>query len=395
MRYTEEQILELMAGFLCGEELSGEEKKQLEAWRNATSENFRKYEYYEGLFNRKKELRLWEQLGTKPMVSEKLFHQKYDWRLLGIKVMKYAAVILPFAGILFWLLWQNPRAAEHMTTPAFVQNDIAPGKQKARLLLEDGEMVILSDSIMAIQSHHDIQVEKGGVLQYAAKDDKPQKKAVYHTLVVDRGAEFQLILPDGTKVWLNSDSELRYPDVFNEATRKVFLRGEAYFDVKHMEKQAFIVSSGDCDIRVLGTEFNVSCYQGEQQVVTTLVEGKVAYRAGDRTGELQPGWQCVYNVEKQTADVKKVNVAEYISWKNGVFLFDNVRIEELARQIERWYDIKVVFADELVRNSSFTGAMERYKPVSYLISILNETNTVECQLEGQTLVFQKKQNIRL
>lgn len=390
MRYTEEQIWELIAAFLCEEELSEEEKKQMEAWKEAASENLRKYKYSESLFRRRKELRLWEQLRTKPMAPEKKFHSSGNRRLLGKECLKYAAILFPFVCLLLWWLCQTAQDAGRMPTSVFVMNDIAPGKQKARLLLEDGKTVVLSDSTMVIRSQEDIQVEKGGVLQYATQNSKQQREAVYHALVVDRGAEFQLVLPDGTKVWLNSASELRYPDVFNETTRQVFLRGEAYFDVKHKEKQAFVVSAGNCDVRVLGTEFNISCYQEESQVVTTLVTGKIAYRAGNETGELQPGWQCVYDADNQTTDVKRVNVAAYISWKNGVFIFDNIRMEELAKQIERWYDIQVVFADEGVRNSNFTGAMERYKPVSYLLSLLNETNTVECELEGQTLIIRKK-----
>lgn len=391
MKDTEQEIMELLAAVLCGEELSEEEKNRLEIWKNATPANRRKQEYYEHLFNRREELRLWEQINTKTISSGKLFYRKQLWHRRNLTILKYAAVILPFAGILLWLLWQNPKEQQIFTsTDTIVQNDIAPGKQKARLLLENGETIALSDSSISIRTHRDIQVNKGGIVQYASNNSLSQRKAVYHKLVVDRGGEFQLVLPDGTKVWLNADSELRYPDIFNDSTRKVYLKGEAYFDVKHSEKQPFIVSVEDCDIRVLGTEFNISCYDGGSHVITTLVEGKVAYRTGKLQGELKPGWQCVYDTEKKSADVKKVEVDKYISWKNGLFIFDGVKMEELAKQVERWYNVNVIFADHFVRDSRFTGAMERYKPVSYLISMLNETNTVECRLENNILVFRKK-----
>lgn len=389
MEYTEQHLLELLAASLCGEELSREEEELLEDWKT-NPENHRKYEHYKQLFGRREELALWEKLKKRPALSLPAPRRRSFGEAVVKTWVKYAAVLLPFAGILCWLYWQNPSPSKVAIAPEIVRNDIAPGQPKARLLLEDGETVTLTDSSMSIRTRQDILVGKGGVLQYAANQDQTLKKAVYHTLAVDRGAEFQLVLPDGTKVWLNSDSRLRYPDVFNEAIRKVYLEGEAYFEVAHLEKQPFIVSGEKYDIRVLGTKFNVSCYAGEQQVVATLVEGKIAYRTGEQQGELQPGWQCLYDTEKRATEVRKVNVAQYISWKNGLFIFENIRMEELAKQMERWYNVDVVFTDNDVRNSSFSGAMERYKPVSYLISMLNETNTVECRLESNTLIFKKK-----
>lgn len=390
MSNSDEEILKLVAAVLCGEELSIEEKRRLKKWLQAEPENHRKYDYYQRLFEQREFLKVWEQLGIQPTLPKTVCCERPKGGAFIQTILKYAAVLLPFTGILFWLLWQTPEQLSPPTVPVIVENDIDPGYPKARLVLENGETVTLSDSNRSIPSHQDIQVGKGGILQYAGNVKKQPRKAVYHTLVVDRGAEFQLVLPDGTKVWLNSDSELRYPDIFNEADRKVYLKGEAYFDVAHLAEQPFIVTASTCDIRVLGTEFNVSCYEGEAQVVTTLVKGKVAYRAGEDKGELQPGWQCVYDAGKKSTDIKKVNVAGYISWKNGLFVFDGVKMEDLAKQVERWYNVNVVFADNMVRNNRFTGAMERYKPVSYLISMLNETNTVECSLEGNLLVFRKK-----
>lgn len=128
---------------------------------------------------------------------------------------------------------------------------------------------------MAIASHKNIQVDSGGVLRYAENNRPEKRKTVYHTLRVERGAEFQLILPDGTKVWLNSDSELKYPNVFDGSTRSVYLKGEAYFEVKHSDAQPFIVNAGEYAIRVLGTAFNVSSYEQDKEIVTTWQKGKL------------------------------------------------------------------------------------------------------------------------
>lgn len=391
MNGTNEYILALIAARLCGEKLSGEEDEKLDQWITAKPENRKLYDYYDALFHRKDELKIWEEVQADARIRDRIFQARSGKKSFMRKYLKYAAIIIPFSILAGWSMYYHAESGKQVPTEQiFVRNDIAPGKQKARLEFGNGEIVSLSDSSMAISSHQDIQVGKGGILQYASGLKVPEAKAVYHTLVVDRGAEFQLVLPDGTKVWLNSESELRYPNLFNEDKRKVFLKGEAYFEVKHSVHQPFIVMAGECAIRVLGTEFNVSSYSEKNQVVTTLVNGKVAYTAGKQNGELIPGEQCIYNTEKRTSLVRKVDVGQYISWKDGLFVFDHIRMEDLAVQIARWYDVEVVFPDYAARYVSFTGAMERYKPVSYIIDLLNGTNTVECRLEGNKLEFRQK-----
>lgn len=387
MEQTDIHILELVAAELCGESLSQEEKQLLHVWRKASSGHEELYQHYQQIFDRQETLKQWEQIHQSTPAAHCFFRHSFHFQRRNL--LKYAAVLLPLALLSAWLLLKH-NASSPVTSPVhLVQNDIAPGKQKAHLKLEDGKVIPLADSCMAIQTHQNIQVGNGGILQYQANSSTPAK-AVYHTLAVSKGAEFQLILPDGTKVWLNSDSELKYPNVFNAKTRQVYLKGEAYFEVTHSEHQPFIVKAGDCAIRVLGTAFNVSSYAGEKQIVTTLVKGKVAYAAGNNRGELTPGEQCIYGKETQKAKVQKVDVNRFISWKNGLFIFDHATMEELGKQISRWYNVEVIFPDDAARLISFTGAMERYKPVSYLVQLLNETNTVDCRLEGNRLVFRQK-----
>lgn len=387
-----EYIFTLLAAHLCGEELTPEEQEELERWKSASAENQRLYHHYQHFFEARDRLAQWEavRLPSEDAVAH-IFSTPSPGRRRLLTVCKYAAVIVPILVISTWLLFRQGTDRGPITVARQeVRQDILPGKQKAQLLLETGETVVLSDSSMNIRSHQNIQVGNGGVLQYAANKQQAKQKAAMHTLVVDRGAEFQLVLPDGTKVWLNSDSELKYPDVFSEDTRQVYLRGEAYFEVTHSEQQPFIVHAGECAVQVLGTAFDVASYEEEKDIVTTLVQGRVAYSAGQYRGELTPGEQCVYGKETKTAKVQKVDVEQSISWKNGLFVFDRVPMEQLARQISRWYDVEVVFPDQAARQVSFTGAMERYKPVSYLIQLLNETNTVDCRLEGNMLVFRQK-----
>ena len=391
MNSTSEPILKLIAAYFCGEELTAEEKKELTAWKDHTIQNQKLFDYYQDLFSRRERLAQWDKFRLTDEAKDRIFAIRRQKRNYIFRYLKYAAVVVPALIVSVWLL---SRHSDPIIPLASVQQgtlqDIAPGRQKAKLVLENGEVYSLSDSSMSIKSHENIQISHGGILEYAVHDPQTKVDVVYHTLAVERGAEFQVVLPDGTKVWLNSDSRLKYPNVFNETTRKVYLIGEAFFEVAHDEKHPFIVNAGECAIQVLGTAFNVSSYQEDKEIVTTLVSGKVAYTVGGHQGELAPGEQCIYGKEAKIAKVEKVDVNQYISWKNGLFVFDHVQMEELARQISRWYDVEVVFPDQTARNVSFTGAMERYKPVSYLIQILNETNTVDCKLENNMLVFRKK-----
>lgn len=390
MNSIDEYIFSLIAARLCQEKLLTEEEKELNDWLAARPGNLKVYQEYQELFDKKERLQLWNSIRLPEKMPAKIFHSGLSLPKRIFTLTGCAAAVLLLV-LISWRFLHTPGVRHETTEIAVVmKSDIAPGKQKARLELEDGEVIALSDSSMAIHSHADIQVENGGVLQYAAGNTLKEVKAEYHTLVVERGGEFQLILPDGTKVWLNSDSELRYPSIFNKATRQVYLKGEAYFEVKHSEKQPFIVTAGECQVKVLGTEFNISSYWDEGHIATTLVKGKVAYTAGREKGELSPGQQCVYDSQLGLVTVKNVEVEQYISWKSGLFIFDHIPMVDLAKQLARWYDVEVFFPDDQARNISFTGAMERYKPVSYFIEMINETNTAECRLEGNMLVFRKK-----
>lgn len=388
MDSTKEHLLELIAAELCGEILSEEERLLLEKWKN-DPKNRDLYTYYRSLFRDRDRLELWEKIKIRQEIPEEIFRKRKPPKVRFLSFMKYAAILIPVIVIASWMLRRTANNTPHQTT-LFTHHDVAPGKPQARLCLGNGEEISLTDSSMSIENHRNIQVEKGGRLEYAPDSSRQPQKAVYHTLVVERGAEFQLVLPDGTKVWLNSDSELKYPDIFNEDSRKVYLKGEAYFEVKHQDRQPFLVEAGDYHIRVMGTEFNVSNYREDAEVITTLVQGKVAYSTGKKKGQLQPGQQCVYRKQTGTATVRNVEVGQFISWKNGLFVFEGIRIADLAKQISRWYNIEIACPDESTGEIRFTGAMERSKPVSYILRLLNETNTIDCRLENNVLIFKRK-----
>lgn len=271
MNTLDDTIYILLAAYFCGEELKPGEKEKLEQWKNSSSRNRATFRYYQDLFEKRHTLGQWDKIQFTAEMADRIFSTRAIRYRRMRTILKYAAVIcLPLLVTFFLLYRQTPEETIAGIAPTDRQ-DIAPGKQKARLLLGNGEIFSLADSSMTIQAHENIQVENGGVLQYAVNEELSEAKAVYHTLIVERGGEFQLVLADGTKVWLNSDSELTYPDVFNEKTRQVYLKGEAYFEVAHSERQPFLVKAGDYSIRVLGTAFNVSSYAEEKEVVTTQI----------------------------------------------------------------------------------------------------------------------------
>lgn len=207
----------------------------------------------------------------------------------------------------------------------------------------------------------------------------------YCKVIVPKGQIQELVLADGTKIWLNSDSELKYPNEFRGDTREVYLKGEAYFSVTKNKQKPFIVNTDLMDIKVLGTEFNLSCYETNKNIEATLYEGKIAYKTRDFEGVLKPGFKAVLNKENNKVEIRKINISQAKLWKEGIYVFDGIKIEDLSHKISRWYNIEVFIESDSVRKMEFTGAMERDKPVDYFIELLEETNSVECKIKDGVL----------
>ena len=194
------------------------------------------------------------------------------------------------------------------------------------------------------------------------------KKVQIHRLSIPRGETFKVVLSDGTEVLLNSDSRLKYPEVFTGNERKVYLEGEAYFEVAKDKEHPFKVMAQGVEVNVLGTHFNVNAYPERTDVVTTLVEGKVRVGRGTRQIVLVPGEQAAASAE--SLNVKKVDVREYIAWKDGLFVFSRMSLEEIMRQVYRWYGVETVFSDETVRAVTFTGIIDKSMPLGELFKVI-------------------------
>jgi transmembrane sensor len=297
-----------------------------------------------------------------------------------------AAVLVLVAGI---ALLESRNHPNEKPIVVALHNDVLPGGNKAVLTLGNGQQIILDSvhtGLLTQQGNARISKTDSGTLAYTSTGD--QQDVVYNTLTCPRGGQFKIELPDGTDVWLNSASSIRYPTAFQDHERQVEITGEAYFEVARNEAKPFIVKATNTEVKVLGTRFNINSYGNEQAVKTTLLDGKitVALRDGRQheTGEsivLRPGQQAVATSALTIGN--DVNVEQVMAWKNGFFSFDKADLTTVLRQLERWYDIDVKYAGNIPERH-FTGELSRDLTLSQVISVLSEED-VKFKIEGKTL----------
>ncbi len=262
--------------------------------------------------------------------------------------------------------------------------DVAPGKEGAVLTLEDGKQIALdSTGNGLLASQGNIQVTKtSGQISYQGQD----KEATYNTMTTPRGRQFSLVLADGSKVWLNAASAVRFPTAFISNERKVEIKGEAYLEIAHDPAKPFHVMINGLDITVIGTRFNVNAYQDESAIKTTLVEGKIMMDNGSDKVILQPGQQAQLNGSNKFRVINDIDVEDVIAWKNGLFTLDGTDAEILMKQIARWYDIEIIQEGPLPKKR-FVGSISRNINLSDLVKALNELG-IQCRLENRKLIVQ-------
>ncbi|UII31827.1 DUF4974 domain-containing protein [Fulvivirga ulvae] len=293
-----------------------------------------------------------------------------------------ASAALLIAALFIFL---DPPNSEPETTLIAQQNGTPglPGKKKAILRLSNGQTIELGD-----KKHTGSMVDGSAIditdasVRYNHKAQVGKAAVAMHEIIIPRGGEFTLVLADGTKIWLNSQSSLRYPAAFNGDKRIVELTGEAYFEVAHIKAQPFEVVTANQTITVLGTSFNVSHYPEDKEIVSTLVEGKVRVNTtGGSKTTLSPGEQAVYNKSDNAITRRKVNVEKCIAWKNGLFYFENEPLEKIMTTLSRWYDIEVVYANPGQKQKRFTGTLKRYDTFENVIDLIEMTQDVKFRIK--------------
>jgi transmembrane sensor len=243
-----------------------------------------------------------------------------------------------------------------------LQTDIAPGGDKAVLTLSDGSTILLDNAQngnVAQQGNTKVIKLDNGQLAYSPSRSKMGLggEVLYNTIATPKGGQYQIVLPDGTRVWLNAASSIKFPTVFSGATRNVEMTGEVYLEIAKSAKQPFSVTTGKTTIQVLGTSFNINAYSDEEAEKTTLIEGKVKVLKGNSEAILLPGQQAQITQQKLSV-VRDADIEKVMAWKNGLFNFNGAGVEEVMRQLSRWYDIEVVYEKD-VPDIEFIGKMSK------------------------------------
>ena len=293
--------------------------------------------------------------------------------------------VVVFAGKYFWDAERSTKPERSVARVTKPGNDLPPGTNKARLLLGDGSVINLADA-------------KNGTIKHeaGARIDKKDGQLIYdvsrgeevsemNTIQTPRGGQYQVILADGTKVWLNSASSLSYPTAFMGKDRQVQLKGEAYFEVAEDKNKPFKVSVADVQVEVLGTHFDVMAYEDENAIKTTLLAGSVRVtRNGMGSQVLAAGQEASMDRSSGSLSVNEMDGEEAVAWKNGFFQFDGVSIETVMRQLARWYDVDVEYEGKTDKH--FRGMISRSSNVSEVFRMLELTGAVHFSTEGKRII---------
>ncbi len=294
---------------------------------------------------------------------------------------KYAAVILLFVSMgIFWFVNEKKQEVENVTVAK-----IEHGSMKAQLVLANGRKVdLVPETNLQLEEEGGTRIlTLDNMVKYSGMDSLVGQSAEvkYNTLIVPRGGEFSLELADGTRVWLNTESKLRYPVAFTGEERRVEMDGEVYFEVAKNREKPFVVTVNGVDIRVLGTSFNVSAYQ--EEVVTTLVEGKVQLKRGDEQVVLSPNQQAIWSDDK--FKVKQVDARNYVLWKEGIFYFEDVDLETILDDMARWYNVTIFYVNPTLKKMKFSVEIKRYEDINEILRRIEQTKRVKFEIKDRTI----------
>jgi len=300
------------------------------------------------------------------------------------KVAAAAVILMTIGAGSYFFLFKKPviEPAQAETAKA-KPRDLPPGRDAAVLTLGDGRTIVLDSASGTISQQGGATViNLNGQVSYASTAKDKPAAVVYNTISTARGNQYQLILADGSKVWLNSASSLRFPTSFTGDIREVELDGEGYFEVAKNAGKPFHVKTKTQDVEVLGTHFNVNAYNDEVATKTTLLEGSVKVKA-DNSVVLKPGEQSVLKANSPFTIDHSPDIDQVMAWKNGWFEFDNTDIKAIMRQISRWYDVDIRYETK-TDNQTYGGRISRNINLSNILKML-ELYGVHCKLEGKTL----------
>lgn len=298
-----------------------------------------------------------------------------------------AAILIVAFGSIYFLR----KEISSVSDTQLVKQDVPPGGNRAVLVLGDGTKISLTDAKngeIADQCGVEVKKSADGQLIYTIKDEQNSSEKLDSNIIeTPKGGQFQIRLPDGSAIWLNASSSLKYPVSFNGAKeRKVELKGEGYFEVAKDKTKPFIVTSGNQDVKVLGTHFNINAYKDEACVKTTLLEGSIQVSCEQNTELIRPGQQAT--LSNKHFKITSIDTQEAVAWKKGNFEFDNADIKTVMRQLSRWYDIEVSYDGELP-DLHYSGSLPRNNNISVILNMLKKTGKINFKIDKKNVTICK------
>ncbi len=389
MSFSNFEIADIIFKSLKGD-LSTREQKILDNWLKLSEENVVSYKRFaskENYVNKKEFYKEFENYKDFAYIR-RYIHRKRTFQYINYFISTAAAVVLCCLG---WYFMEK-EVNVTIPKPTLIVQKIKPGKAVAILETAEGKTINLDGNIAEVtEKENAIAISKGNTISYKKQQpsQKQQGKEVFNTLKIPRGGEYQLELSDGTKVWLNSETMIRYPIQFLKKERIVYVSGEAFFEVSPNKKKPFIIKSGETSIKVLGTSFNFRAYDDESYIQTTLVSGKVGINRNGKTTELRPSEQYNYDKNTGTSGVKKVDVSLFTSWKNGTFVFKSQKLEYILNEIARWYNVNFIYEDAVLKNYVFSGRLRKYDDATPLLKFFEETGGITFENKNRKIYVQK------
>ena len=376
-----------LIAFLSGE-LDEREEENVRVWLEASPENRNAYESLMKDYLRIRWVQ--ENVQIREEQAKKIIFSSLKKKR---NLTPYYGVAASIAVLLIVTLFFFIREDKQIVSEKLVTSEIKPIQSKAILVLSTGEQIQLTKSTQKIQEQDGSVLKIDSVMgvQYDSLSTKRAEKPIYNKIVVPRGGEYFVTLSEGTKVWLDADSELEYPVFFSGDFREVKLKGNAYFCVTKKNDKPFVVRAGEFSLKVYGTEFNVNAYD-LQNIETVLVNGSIGFKANESTPErmMEPNELAVSESRTGLSEIHQVDIYPYIAWKNQNIVFVNERLESIMEKMARWYDVTVFFQDESLKDLRFDCNMRRYTDIRDLFFFLEKTSNARFALNGRTVVISKK-----
>ncbi len=319
----------------------------------------------------------------KPALKRKIGILKSLWKYRSVAAV---IVMITISSILFFYNKNDNQKIVQTNKTVQPKHDLLPGVNKAVLKLADGSSIILDSTgkgVIANQGNVKIIKNQNGQLVYTV-DGVVSNSILYNTLEIPRGGQYKIVLPDGSNVWLNAASKLKYPVQFVGSERRVEVSGEAYFEIAKNPLKPFKVQLEKMEVEVLGTHFNIKAYTDEDIIKTTLLEGKVKINTNSKTIQLIPGQQAQLKTSGNLKVLDNVDLEETVAWKEGNFHFENSDIYDVMNQISRWYDVDVVVKRPIKKQ--FIGNISRNVKLSQVLSMLEQTGEIKFSFEGKKVI---------